>query len=57
MERLIDCAVKPVNELIEVEVFDDVPDIFGEAVEVVGEVEADVVGSAFSRERAYRDVL
>ena len=39
--------VQPVDELIEVEVFDDVSDIFAEAVEVVGEVEADVVGVGF----------
>ena len=39
--------VQPVDELIEVEVFDDVPHILAEAVEVVGEVEADVVGVGF----------
>ena len=47
MEGVIGCVVKPVNELIEVEVFDDVPDILAEAVEVVVEVEADVVGVGF----------
>lgn len=28
MERIIDCAVEPINEPIEVKVFDDIPDIF-----------------------------
>ena len=39
--------VQPLDKLVEVEVFDDVPDIFAEAVEVVGEVEADVGGVGF----------
>ena len=39
--------VQPLDELIEVEVFDNVPDILAEAVEVVAEVEADVVGVGF----------
>ena len=50
--------VQPVDELIQVEVFDDVPDIFAEAVEVVGEVEADVVGVGFqTREVVLRGVV
>ena len=39
--------VQSIDELTEVEVFDDVPHIFAEAVEVVVEVEADVVGVGF----------
>ena len=50
--------VQPVDELIQVEVFDDVPDIFAEAVEVVREVEADVVGVGFqTREVVLRGVV
>ena len=50
--------VQPVDELIKVEVFDDVPDIFAEAIEVVGEVEADVVGVGFkTREVVLRGVV
>ena len=39
--------VQPIDKLIEVEVFDNVPDILAEAVEVVVEIEADVVGVGF----------
>ncbi len=39
--------VQSMDELTEVEVFDDVPHILAEAVEVVVEVEADVVGISF----------
>ena len=39
--------VQSVDKLIEVEVFDDVPDILAEAVEVVVEIEPDVVGVGF----------
>lgn len=39
--------VQPVDKLIEVEVFDDVFDLFAEFAEVVGKVEADVVGVVF----------
>ncbi len=39
--------VQSIDKLIEVEVFDDVSDILAEAVEVVVEIEADVVGIGF----------
>ena len=39
--------VQSIDKLIEVEVFDDISDILAEAVEVVVEIEADVVGIGF----------
>ena len=49
--------VQSLDKLIEVEVFDDVAHVLTESVEVVLEVEMDIVGSAFSRDRSYWEVL